>query len=117
VGSCPGVRVYNPTGVLIKQFPSTNNVWCMCIHNNILATGDISVKLWNYETAEIIEEFSTNNSIVSAVYIDDTRVMAGTYSKTVYVWNRTDKKLVLLEGHSQKIRCMSVVNNIAITSE
>jgi len=115
-GSNPGVKVYDESAAELKHFQTTSNVWCMHLHKNILAAGSVCVHLWNYETTALITELPVGE-IISCVYIDDHWIIAGTYLKTLYVWNRADLTTAsVLHGHQANIRCMSVVDDIALTA-
>ena len=51
-------------------------------------SGDNSIKIWNYETNELVQTLTGHtNTVKSILYIPNTKyIVSGSYDKTIKIW-------------------------------
>ncbi|VDC07850.1 unnamed protein product [Peniophora sp. CBMAI 1063] len=92
-------------GVMCLQFSETLNYPCF----PILITGsyDRTVRVWNLETGDQMQEMRGHRRAVRALQFDEVKLVTGSMDGTLKVWNwRTGACVRTLEGHTEGVICL-----------
>jgi len=82
--------IWTPDGKYISHVGThKSKVWCIYRFKNIIASGSEDVYLWDANTFKCIVKLQVGH-IVSSVYLDDDKIVCGTYGDTVIVWDVRD---------------------------
>jgi len=108
------------TGLNTGVYPNNeSNVWCIYCHKNYLVCGSEHVFLYERQldsTYKLIRKLVVG-FIVSSVYIDDTKIVCGSYGSVLKVWDFPSCNLqYTLAGHKANIRCIAVKDNIVVSA-
>jgi len=109
-------RIWTKTGTPVAEVAGNlSYVWCIHKHKNIIAAGSEHVFLWDATTYTLIRKLVVN-AIVSSVYLDDNKIVCGTYANNVIVWDTKNYDRKVLTGHTEHVRCISVWNNSVVSA-
>ncbi|KAJ3326151.1 hypothetical protein HDV06_000027 [Boothiomyces sp. JEL0866] len=110
------IRIYGlGTGICHRIFEGhTEAITCLQFDENIIVSGsnDKSVIAWDLFNGKILFKLK-HSGTVTCLQFDDHCIVTGSHDQLVKVWNVDNGKLLYtLNGHSESISCLQVVNDI-----
>jgi WD40 repeat protein len=109
------IRVWNTcTSEQLAVLEShTKAVRSLALTGNLLISGgsfDASAKMWNTANNELMLSFLGHTNSVSAVAItaDISRVVTGSWDKSVRVWDTSGSQQAQLDGHTDSVTSVAV---------
>ncbi|KAJ3256933.1 hypothetical protein HK103_005051 [Boothiomyces macroporosus] len=112
------IRIYGlGTGICHRMFEGhTDCVSCLQFDDNIIVSGsaDKSAIAWDLFNGKILFRVKHLDTI-TCLQFDENYIITGSKDQTVKVWNVDSGKLLYtLNGHTESITCLQVVNNILV---
>ena len=101
----------------LRNTISDDTVASVALEGNRIVSGsdDGVVKVWNYNSGDLIMTLKGHSNYVSTVAILNRWIVSGSFDKTIKIWNRDSGDLIkTFNDHTQAVTSVAISNNLSI---